>query len=434
MNPPVLLSCVSGRSVDFARSTPNDDGTYGNVYVGTEPITVTIWPEGQEVASLVQTGSPNGWLIPGTTTWLVSLNDQQTATLPVGVIQMEVTAVTASGRTGVLFRGEIEVFASAGSVVPANLASAYYVGKALTQIGLEPGEWEYLPDCIAAASALIQKYCNRLFILSQYIEVLPVEQDGTILLSQIPVASVQRIQADPDEALTVGNTGATLAWIGLATTGDASGFTGGPTVTGMTLFWIPGGPPAGQTIAYTTGMTIGQLAAAINAVGSGWNAVAQQTYGALPVTEIMDGEGSKGASTNDPPYGGAIYHVYSENLASQPDPDNGQKTGKYWVGRVNDDAAMRWGPGGYDGFGGGGQRRGTGKVRATYMGGFATVPLPIQAATAELVKANFERLKTEAYLQSENGQEYSYSLSEELVGNLPKSVRQTLSEYRVSNA
>jgi hypothetical protein len=434
MNPPVLLNCVAGRSADFARQTPNADNTYGGVYAGNEIITVTIWPEGSEVAALVQVGSPNTWLNAALTIWLVSLNDAQTATLPVGVLQMEVTAPIAGGRTGVLFRGEIEVFATAGTSVPSNLASAYYVGKALTQIGLAPGEWEYLPDNIAAASDLIRKYCNRLFSMATYVETLAVELDGYVRFAQIPISTVQRVQADPDEALTVGNMSATLAWIGLATTGDGGGFTGGPVVTGMTLYWLPGGPPAGQTVAYTAGMTIAQLATAIDAVGNGWSAIASEPYGSLPVTEIMDGEGSKGAGPNDPPYGGAVFHVYSENLASRPHPDDGQKTGIYWVGRINDqDEAMRWGPGGY-GFGGGNQQVGLGKVRATYVGGFSTIPLPVQMVTAELVKANFERLKTEAYLKTETGQSYSYTLAEELVGNLPKAVRQTLSQWRISNA
>ena len=431
MNPPVTLNCVAGRSADFPRSTPNADGSFGGVYQGTETIIATVWPEDSEVFVLQQVGSPNAWINPTTTTWLASFNDAQTATLAPGVYRFEVVAAVGTGRTGTLFEGMLEVFSSAGSTIPANLASAYYVGKALTAIDLAPGEWEYLSDNIAFASDLIRKYCNRLFSLSTYTEVLAVEYNGWVRFSQIPIAAVQRVQAVPVDALTAGNMAAVSAWIALATTGDGSGFTGGPTVTGMTLYWLPGGPPNGQAVPYTSGMTIAQLAAAINAIGSGWNAVADEIYGALPVTEIMDGEGGKGAGPNDPPYGGAVFHVYGENLASRPHPDDGAKTGIYRVGRIGSDEGARWGP---DGAYWSSNEPEVGKVRATYVGGFSRIPLPVQAATAELVKANYERLRTESYLKTEAGGDYSYTLAEELIGNMPKPVRQTLAGYRITNA
>ena len=433
-NPPVTLKCVSARPLPL-RQTPNADGTYGGLYVGTEVITTTIWPEDSEVAVLTQVGSPNGWINAAQTTWAATLVDSQTATLTPGIyqIQMKAPPTGTSGETGVLFQGILEVTSSAGNVIPNNLASAIYVGKLLTQIKLASGEWEALPDVIAAASDLIRKWCNRLFTQSTYQEILPVI-NGYVLLSQVPVNAIIRAQTVPAQALTVGNTTAVSSWINVSFTGDASGFTGGPTITGINLNWLPGGPTGGQPVPFTTGMTIAQLATAINVVGNGWSATADSTYGLLPVTELIDLDSGAGSGASDPPYGGSVFNVYSEDIALRPDSDEGQKTGMYWAGRNRSGGDWgRWGYGWSIGDSGAAQSQ-VGQIRVTYNGGFAIIPTPVQAATAELVKGNFERLKTDAYLGSENAQEYSYTLAEELVGNLPKAVRESLSLYKIRNA
>jgi hypothetical protein len=436
-NPPVVLTCVSGRTVTFARQTPNADNSYGGVYTGSEPITFTVWPEDSEVAVLTQTGSPNGWINASETIWAVTLVDSQTASLAPGIYQFQVTSPPSgtSGETGTLFAGLLEVTSSAGSVVPNNLASSIYVGKALTQINLAPGEWEYLPDCIGAASDLIRKGCNRLFYQSVFTETVPVALNGYVRLSQIPVNTVLRVQCSPAEALTVGNSTAATAWISAAITGDASGFTGGPTVTGLILNAESNGSVTSTTITFSSliNQEISTLAAAINGVGNGWSASAGTGYGGWSIAELYDAIDGKGASPSDLPDGGAIYHVFGSNVANIPHPDDGAKTGMIYVGRINDGGQWaRWGPGGM--FDDEYTNANSGRVKVTYNGGYASIPLPVQMATAELVKGNFERLKTEAYLKSENADKYSYTLAEELIGNLPKAVRQTLSEYRVSNA
>lgn len=434
-NPPVTLTCVQGRTATFARQTPNADGTYGGLYLGSEAITFTVWPEDSEVAVLTQTGSPNGWINAAQTIWAVTLVDNQTAILTPGYYNFQVTAPPAgtTGETGTLFQGLLEVASSPGSTVPNNLASAVYVGKALSQINIAPGEWEYLPDVIAAASDLIRKYCNRLFTQGQYVEIVPVELDGYIRLAQVPINAVLRVQASPAQALMVGNATAATAWIGATFTGDAAGFTGGPTVTGLTLNAEVNGVVTATPITFSANETIASLASAISAVGNGWTASAGTGYGAWAVTELYDAIETKGASPADLPDGAAIYHVFGSNVAARPHPDDGPKTGMYFVGRINDGGQWaRWGP--YPLDGDEYTNASAGRVKVTYNGGFQTVPLPIQAATAELVKANFERLRTDAYLASENAQEYSYTLAAELVGNLPKAVRESLSLYKIWNA
>jgi hypothetical protein len=107
---PVVLECVAGYSTTIARQTPNDDGTYGGVYVGSEAITATFWTPASNVYALRQAGPPNAWLdAAGKTSWVVPLDDAQTAALGAGTFSVLVTAPLGPGRTGVLFEGQLVV-------------------------------------------------------------------------------------------------------------------------------------------------------------------------------------------------------------------------------------------------------------------------------------------------------------------------------------
>ena len=424
--PPVTLEIVAGCSSDFARSTPNADGTFGGVYTGIETITATIWPEDSEVYVLKQVGYPNVWINAATTTWLVSFTDAQTATLTPGIYRMQVTAPVL-GRTGPLFEGMLEVFSAPGTAAPNNLASAFYVGKALTEINLSPGQWEYLPDTIAVASSLFRIYCRRQFTQGVYIETVPVEKDGTIRLREIPVNQIARIQCQPRQALSIRNGSAAQSWVSSAQVGDVYS---GITINGIQLNWQNNGVLNTQVITFAANETIASLATAIGAV-SGWSASASSVFGPLPVTELVDLEMAKGSGPNDQPECAAIYRVYSQvTTTSSPLADNGYRTGIIGVGQQYSGVGPRWGPGWEEDS----DRLTLGRVRVTYNGGFATVPHVVQEAIAEIVKANFERLATDAFLKSETARNYSYQIAEELIGNMPKAARQTAESFKVRNA
>jgi hypothetical protein len=312
---------------------------------------------------------------------------------------------------------------------PPDLITIPYAAMMLRQIALTSVQLEQVPTLIASASSAWRRWCNRRFDQAVFIEEVPVEADGSIRLAQIPVNRILRIQANPTSALTVTNTTATSAWVNLATTGDASI---GLTITGMTLNWESAGALNTNTITYTSNQTIASLATAINAVGSGWNAVADSVLGLWPVTEIMDGLASLGASPNDTPDAGAIFHVYSANLTnSYFHPDSGQETGILYVGRQSSDLGMRWGPG----WGDSTSTVGTmAKVKVQYNGGFAAIPPDVQEGTVELVKASLERLKTDLLISSETAADYAYTVALEMIESLPRHVRQRMAQYRVSNA
>ena len=111
---PVVLGCVAGCSVNFVRETPNDDGSFGGEYAGNEPITATIWVPGAASYAFQQVGPPgNRWIDATKSSWIVSLDDARTAAIGAGTFDMRVTAPLGTGRTGVLFEGQLVVEAGA---------------------------------------------------------------------------------------------------------------------------------------------------------------------------------------------------------------------------------------------------------------------------------------------------------------------------------
>ena len=431
----MTLTIVIGSHEDYplqcwnrgAQSAPvflADDVMTAYVYRGQDQSTVFSPTVAWYTKNSTQTGYDQGQV-------LVTITSAQAALLSENGEYSLIVWRTPNGsaETEAVWRGNLIASPASGPAIAplTNLAQTYYVLRAMSQIALQPGELDYLEDNIAAASSLFRAYCGRQFTQGTYIETVPVQLNGTIRLREFPVNWVTRIQSLPVTALTVGNTTATSAWVSLAVTGDVYV---GLTITGMILNWQSGGQTYSQTITYTANETISSLAAAIAAV-SGWTAEAESTYGDWPVTEIMDGEASKGAGSSDQPYGAALFHVFSNNITNgRPLSDDGQRTGIWWVGRQYDGVGPTWGPG----WESDNYEMSLGKVKVTYNGGFATIPTDVQMAVSELVKANYERLRTDAYLKSESDGQYRYDLAAEMVGNLPRAARETAERYRVQNA
>jgi hypothetical protein len=431
MNPnPITLVLTQGRSRDFARQTPNDDGTYGGVYAGSEPITWRVWPLDSEVLLLSQIGTPNTWINALLTQWLISFADAQTQQLDPGTYRLEVTAPIGS-RTGVLFEGLLEVAATAGLVVPSppDLISGYYASKQLAMLGLTNVQVEALPDIINAASQLIRRWCgDRIFNQTTLTNDFRVSQFGLVRLDQIPVNQVYRVQATPQIALKIANANPNTsnAQVYFTMTGDVAG---GQTITGLTLNAVTNGIQVQEQLAYTNGEVIGDLAIAINGVGNGWTCSTSSPFNNWPVTELIGGEVAQGALQA----AGAVLSVYSQDLDDAYLVPEGHQTGMLYVGFRGgaDPIGPSWGPdwpqwallG----------SPGPGTVRVTYNAGFAVVPTAIQSSAAELTKAILERFRLDAYLGSETAGQYSYTLGENLWNNLPRPVAQTINLYRLHN-
>jgi hypothetical protein len=316
-------------------------------------------------------------------------------------------------------------------LVPLSLAQA-----ALTDVGLSAAQVEWLPYAVAGASKSIRRFCgDRDFNRWTYTKEFTPASDGQIRLDQIPVNQILRVQANKRTALTITNTSGSVQFsrVTFSTTGDADV---GQVITGLTLTSVSSGVATPTPVLFTDNETISGLATAINALGGGWVAVAEATYADWPVTELVGGLIAQGATQGAGRGNGAVLTVYGDDVTAVGFAENGQQTGLVWVGVSGSwggGFGPSWGPD-WVAWDGGGRTNGTGVVKVTYDAGMSQVPADVQAAAVELSKAILERLRTEAFLQSESAGGYAYTLAGPLLAHFPLPVRQALSLYRIHNA
>lgn len=411
------------------------DGSLPTQLLATDTLSGTVFVGQAEAAAVSFTPT---WVSATAGTVQVSLTATQTASLSVDTTYNLQVFVTRSGITYLVGWCWLLVGPAAGSQVaatPADLITYPYLSQMLGAIVLTQPQAEQLPTLVSAASAAVRSWCNRTITQNTYVETVPVSNvDGTVRLRETPVNFVSRVQNLPVVALSVSNTAADSAWVSVNATGDVIT---GQTIVGLYLNDETAGVTTQTAVDFATNMTITGLATAISAV-SGWSATAStdSTIANLPVTEIYDLFGSKGAGANDAPYTGAEFHVFSSNITnSRPHPDDGQRTGVWWVGVQYGNTGgigPQWGPDWME-FDGLTASPGVGVVKVTYNGGFAAIPREVQLATVELIKHELDRLKSDLTLASESAGDYSYTLRDQ-VDALPRHVLQGLSRYRNTNA
>lgn len=430
---PIVVGC------DYARTLQGNTpaGVAGTGFTGSETLTATL-SLGQGLASVL---SPTvAWSSASACQFVLSITAAQSAGLSIDATYYGLVEASSGGATfpiAAFYLPTLPSPSAQAAAIPPDLITVPYAAQLLAQLSLTEAQFEAIPTLITAASDAIRSWCNRRFDQGTVTEDAAVSLYGEIRLDRPPVNVIQRIQCGPRVALTASNATADSAWIYPAATGDQ---TIGVAITGIVLNWISAGAVSTSTITFAdlADQRISTLATAIGAVGSGWSATADSTLGDWPISEIVNLQTGEGAGPDDQPYAAGQYLVYSQNLTNYwPNPDNGENTAIYRVGRLDGiSAAMRWGPGGdslwADGYGGGSLW--PGRVRVTYNGGFAAVPREVQLACVELVKAQLDRLGTTLLLQSETAGEYSYTINPDQVMALPPHVLQGLSRYRITNA
>lgn len=428
--PTTTLTVVQGAQLTRTLQGKNADGSTPTNFDGSEELSGTIFLA-QNEAAIIQF-SPS-WFNPTLCQFTIALTTIQTAALEIDTnYNVQVTA-TSNGLPFVIGWVYLQILPAAGSqsaAVPPDLISGPYAAQMLQNLTLSESQLEQIPNLITSCSNAWTVWCNRRFDQATYVQECDVELDGYVRLNNIPINQIYRVQTQPQTALTVSNNAAQVAYIGWTITGDIAS---GQTVTGMTATTILNGVQTIQTVVYSANETISSLATAIAALGNGWSAIVDSTLGLWPVTEICNGAIAKGATINDTPGDGATFDIYTANLTdARFHPDDGALTGMVWTGRQYTDVGPRWGPGWQDFTSG--INAGTGKVKVTYNGGFATIPATVQLGTIELVKACLERLKGDLILKTERANNYEYELAYEMIDFLPKNVRGAMALYRVTNA
>ena len=290
---------VQGLARDFTFQTPNNDGSYGVGYVGTDPITSVIWA-GDNQASLstpqVIWGSTTVSAAAGAavTLWTIQFRQIDTGGLLPGIYRLQVLA-SHNGITSCLFDGLVEVISTAGTnAAPPDLITITYAEDLLTRTLLSEQEREVLPQIISAAGAAIRKWCgSRDFTRQVYTEEYVIAQDGRIALKQMPVNFVSRIQSYLQTALTVTASSAVfqVAYAQFVYTGDWA--SGTLTSTGIQTTSIANGVTVNTTFPFATYPLVQNLQAAIAAL-PGWAAYTSGAVGLWPSTLLVTGDCAKG--------------------------------------------------------------------------------------------------------------------------------------------
>ncbi len=317
---------------------------------------------------------------------------------------------------------------------PIDLASLSFVQAQLAAGGmtLSTAQTTALPSLITAASGEIQRICRRLFNVNTYDEIqAPYRgqpdkgEPDWVDLSCLPVVvgSVTRCASGRTTALTVANTSTAnqRALVEFTATGDPDVCV---TRTGLKLTRVASGTTTTNTLTFASYPTVSALAAAVTALGNGWTATASTTLALWPSVDLYGSLGPLSATGT-----GCSLDLFGLDLAGY---SIDHRRGAVYLPSLRGTRGVTdwaWGTAAEDETltGAAGWR---GAVRVTYQAGFATVPLVIQEACAEAVKAALYRLKTDDALQSESAKDYSYTLRQ-VVPGLPDGVRQAIHSYRL---
>ncbi len=258
-----------------------------------------------------------------------------------------------------------------------------------------------LPTVITAASKNIAAYTLRNFVSQSFDEVVsplrgqPAQGDRPVAqLAGSPVTAVSWVRSDRTTAINIRNTSASnqRATVSLLMTGDSDS----PWTlvrTGIRLGRVSSGIVATNAdLPFASYATVDLLAAAVNAIGSGWAATVTNDLAAYPSIELMGCEEAKSALSTH----GARLDLFRAEL---DDYEVIRPEGLIKMGRTGE-----W----YGGLPYPGYLTRPHAVRVAYTAGYATVPEPIQQVCMELIKATIDRISMDTTVQSETTKDYSY--------------------------
>jgi hypothetical protein len=322
---------------------------------------------------------------------------------------------------------------------PQDLATSTFVTNYLAagNFTLSSAQTTVLPQTITDASKLICREARRYFALATYDQVSnPLsgqpdkDEPDFVLARAFPLQSVVRVSTGRTSALTLANTNTANqdAYVQFTFTGD-------PEIsvirTGLTLTRYASGTETANSFTWTTTSpftTVQSLADSINALndGGGWVATvaigmggwkAADLYGPLTPLGVLNGAAvsldlfttrlSADAIMDE---GVILLPILSTAGGGLGDPWLWPDSGNPMAG------AESW----------------KAQIRVITTAGWPVVPEPIQRATAELVKAYFERLEKDGTVESEQAKDWNTKLRTTWDA-MPPWVKQTVAKYRAMN-
>ena len=434
---PNVIPAYMGNTTDTVIQLAAQPGfSIANMFGSGTTLTANVW-EGQSqalLASPVVIWWTNGGAQLGYDVGQVLISPAfgDVASLdPAGQYRVVITGTT-SGEQTVIADCQFKVIATPGTVSPnpPDLISYDYCLSQLTGVNLTAAQLDLVPWLVSAASQAWRLECNeRNFDQRTYVEWQTVALDGYCRLSQTPIQIITRCQGIPQLALTISNnsTSVQTAQAYFSYTGyDGGTGVNAKTATGVVLNWTSNGVPSTANLLFSAYPTIGALASAITAVGVGWLAQVDTGYSEWACTELVGGFVAQGCTQYSIPADGAQFSVLLD--LTMPELQPGSPL--LWVGQQysGNQYAQQWGPGGLDMWGQTAQQIGV--VKVTYIAGYNPIPPEVQYQVSQIVKWKLELNVQELLLKSEAAAEYRYNLAEDMVHNLPRTVREAAGRWK----
>jgi hypothetical protein len=389
-----------------------------DTFAGTETLTASVGVGDGQAARLTLTPTWTAGQTTGAYSQVdVELSAAQTLALPWGVYNVQ---VGISGGDAALAYGWLTVYPGPGgtatpfwrSLASPALAVAYL--PSLTQ-----DQQDILPHALTAATRSIEAYCGRPLVLDAYDHFVRVQNTNRLRLRARPVVELTRVSSGTAAAIRVQNTAATAATVNVVR--SSSGALG---VTSLVFASTIGGATTSQTITLASHGTITLLAAAINALGNGWSAAANDGYGDYGSAEIFGSPGAMDARNGwaellvgGAPLGG--YHLDADGGIVEV---NSSFSGGGLVGSHRDR----------------GDSRNSG-IRVTYRAGYAylkadsdlgyyTVPEDLELATVMTASAMIESSATVGSVKAQWVKDRKVEYADVQV-SIPAQAREMLARY-----
>lgn len=288
-----------------------------------------------------------------------------------------------------------------------------------------------VPTLIAAASRACERWCNRSFTAADYDETRTpspapqfTAQADMVQLRNFPLNSVARVAGGRTAALLIANTATSTnqrATAEVAMTGDPDAIL---TATGLTLIRVASAVPYTSSLTFAAYPTLSALAAAIDALGSGWTATVQSGLGSWPSSELVSREGPLGCLSV-----GCTLDVFSSDMQLI---DVDRRGGVVYF--------SSYGPGPSGSTGWGGDILGSDadvtygsfrpQVRVRYNAGWSAIPDDVQLACANAVQVMFANQTSDPRFKSVTLGDKSFTLGD-TNPQLPDSAKVLLAPYRV---
>ncbi len=280
---------------------------------------------------------------------------------------------------------------------------------------------------ITAASKMIQAYLKRDIYAKDYsawafAQMLDGKGFSEIILKQYPCNGISRISVAPTTIFSVANLSPTVnqrATAGLNVTGDT---VSGLTALGLTLYRIASGVPhTDQTVLFGTSVTAGAVAAAVSALGNGWQGTSASGYANWASADVVPIQGAQNCMAP----GQAEFRACTQDVSAYDfDPLSGiirlrNETFDpvFALMNLQNTSLLSTFPLGWR------------SVQIAYNAGYTVIPEPIQMATLLCINEWMHKLQTVTTFQSESDVDFSYSLALPFLNaGLPMAAKAILNE------